>query len=87
MIDVTQVKDVKELVEMRNALNFFINKKIVAEIYAEEGNEKIDLEIDRRMARKLLENVTARLRQLNPQALKRDSKTHRQVPSIGLVAS
>jgi len=65
MIDVFQIQDVEQLVEMKNDLNFFINKKIVAEIYIEQGKEKIELEIDRQMARELLENVLKRLKQFN----------------------
>lgn len=81
MIDVSQIHDLNELKEMKDALNFFINKKIVADIYREEGKEKIELDVDRGMARELLEQVSAQMRRLNPQASKRDSKPPRRVPS------
>jgi hypothetical protein len=58
---------------MRNELNFFINKKIVADIYREDGKEDIDLDIDRDLARTLLEHVKTRIDMLNRPASRRGS--------------
>lgn len=65
MIDVSQIKNVKELQEIKDALNFFINKKIVASLYEEDGKTKEDLAEDRRLAREVFEKVIARLAQLD----------------------
>ena len=74
MIDVSQIKDLKELTEMREALNFFINKKIIADIYVEDGKEDIELEVDRKLARELLGKVLNRMSQLSQPTARRDSK-------------
>ena len=64
MINVEIIADPKVLLEMKDELNFFINKKIVAELYAEWGHEPIELYTDRELARKLLEKVMRRLREV-----------------------
>lgn len=64
MIDVSQIKDLPQLQEMKDDLNFFINKKIVADIYTEQGKEKIELILDRELARELLAKVLKRINQL-----------------------
>ena len=71
MIEVSEIKDVKELLEMKDDLNFFINKKIVAEIYKEEGKEQIELNNDRQLARELLNKVIQRLKQFNNRPIKK----------------
>ena len=76
MIDVSTITDVKALLEMKNELNFFINKKIVAEIYEEQDKDKFELEVDRQAARELLTKVLNRIIRLNPPAKKRGSKHH-----------
>lgn len=87
MIDVTEIKDVKELLEMKDDLNFFINKKIIAELYAEDKKTPIELENDRKLARELLNMVMQRLRQLNPPARKKVVKSPPSVPTTSPVAT
>lgn len=60
MIDVTKIDDVKKLQEMKDDLNFFINKKIVADIYDQKKKSE-ELEEDRRLARELLDQILLRL--------------------------
>jgi hypothetical protein len=81
MIDVEDIKNLDELLEMRADLNFFINKKIVAEIYKENGQEAIELETDRTLARQLLVKVTRRIAELNRRAKKTGSVPRLPVPS------
>ena len=57
MIDVSAIKSLPELMDMKDSLNFFINKKIVADIYAEEDRDAIELETDRETAREILDQV------------------------------
>lgn len=73
MIDVSKITDLKELEEMKNDLNFFINKKIVAEIYRDEGKEDIELYVDRELARELLEQVKYRIARLSPPGYENES--------------
>jgi hypothetical protein len=86
MIDVTEIKNVNELLEMKDDLNFFINKKIIAEMYAEDKKTPIELENDRKLARELLNNVMQRLKQLNPPARKKVVKSPPPVPVTSSVA-
>ncbi len=74
MIDVSQITDEKELREMKDALNFFINKKVVADIYKDDGKEDIELFLDRQLARELLGKVLARMKRLSQSTRKWDSK-------------
>lgn len=78
MIDVSEIKDFKELTEMKDDLNFFLNKKIVAEIYKSQELDAEDLEEDRYMARELLENVQRRLTQLSQPVKRPGSRPHRR---------
>jgi len=78
MIDVSEIKDFKELTEIKDALNFFLNKKIVAEIYKLQELDAEDLEDDRYMARELLENVQRRLAQLSQPAKRPGSRPPRR---------
>jgi len=63
---------------MKDALNFFLNKKIVAEIYKLQELDVEDLEDDRDMARELLENVQRRLTQLSQPVRKQGSRPPRR---------
>lgn len=74
MIDVSQITDERELKEIKDALNFFINKKVVADIYKDDGKEDIELFVDRQLARELLVKVTARMKRLSQPSRKWDSK-------------
>lgn len=78
MVDVSEIKTVTELLEIRDDLNFFINEKVVAEIYKEQKMDADDLEGDRQMAQELLGNVLRRLTQLSQGVKKPDSSRHRR---------
>ena len=65
MIDVSHIKNLNELEEMKTDLHFFINKKIIAEIYAEEGKDPIELKVERDQARELLKKVNNQIKNLN----------------------
>jgi hypothetical protein len=80
MTDVTTITELKELEEIKTDLNFFINKKIVAEMYAEDGKEPIQLDLDREAARKLLVEVVKQLSLINRLARKSDSPSRLQEP-------
>lgn len=73
MIDVNTIK-LAALLQIKDDLNFFINKKIVATLYAEEGKDKYELEADRKLARELLSQVVQRINNLNQPIKKRGSK-------------
>lgn len=74
MIDVSQITDERELKEIKDALNFFINKKVVADIYKDDGKEDIELFVDRQLARELLVKVIARMKRLSQPSRKWGSK-------------
>lgn len=81
MIDTSKIENIEELREMKNDLNFFINKKIIAEIYKEQGKTTYELEADRELARELLIHVIKRLTELetksdkiNPSAVKKGKR-------------
>ena len=68
MIDVSTIENVAELEQMKKDLNFFINKKIIADIYKENGEDPIALLLDRDLARTLLSHVIARIQLLTTRA-------------------
>lgn len=61
MIDPFEIDDVDELQSIKNDLNFFINKNIVAVLYKEQGQTPLDLKCDRNAARELLQKVIERI--------------------------
>ena len=76
MINVEIINDPKVLLEMKDNLNFFINKKIVAELYAEWGHNPIELYTDRELARELLEKVLRRLREIGANVPTKKTQTN-----------
>ena len=73
MIDVSRIRDLNKLKEMKDNLNFFINKKVISEIYDERGITD-ELEYDRGLARVLLGHVCNRIITLSQLTMKEDSK-------------
>ena len=69
MINISRIKNLNKLEEMKNDLNFFLNKKIVAEIYEEEGKDPIELTIERDQAREILVKVIIQIEKLSKQKL------------------
>ena len=69
MINISRIKNLNKLEEMKNDLNFFLNKKIIAEIYAEEGKDPIELTIERDQAREILVKVIIQIEKLSKQKL------------------
>lgn len=61
MIDVSRIYDLAELEDIKNSLNFFINKKIVVEVYEDDGKTRDELDADRELARELLGKVLAQI--------------------------
>lgn len=78
MIDVSRIRSIKRLREMKGDLNYFINKKIIADIYEERGIEPLVLEDERRKARELLTLIVERMEELNRQEEKPDSEPQEQ---------
>ena len=78
MINVEIINDPKVLLQMKDDLNFFINKKIVAELYAEWGQDPIELYSDRELARELLEKVLRRLREIGANAPIKKKESNRR---------
>ena len=76
MINVEIINDPKVLLEMKDNLNFFINKKIVAELYNEWGHNPIELYTDRELARELLEKVLRRLREIGANVPTKKTQTN-----------
>ena len=64
MINFSRIRSLDKLKEMKDDLNFFINKKIIAEIYRERGIED-ELEYDRELSRKALSLVQNRIDELS----------------------
>ena len=69
MINISRIKNLNKLEGMKNDLNFFLNKKIIAEIYAEEGKDPIELTIERDQAREILVKVIIQIEKLSKQKL------------------
>jgi tRNA(Ile)-lysidine synthase TilS/MesJ len=69
MIDFSRIRSLDKLEEMKEALNFFINKKIIADIYKERGIED-ELNYDRTLAREALAKVLNQIDKLNRPARK-----------------
>jgi hypothetical protein len=69
MININKLKSLKKLNDMKNDLNFFINKKIIADLYNEEGCHPFDLKNDRKLARKALKMTNERIKTLENQEL------------------
>lgn len=80
MIDFSRIRSLDKLEEMKEALNFFINKKIVADIYKERGIED-ELNYDRTLAREALAKVLNQIDKLNRPARKRHSNPPLPGPS------
>lgn len=72
MIDVSKIRSLKRLQEMKDDLNFFINKKIIADIYKERGVEDLVLEDERNKSRDILRLVVERIEELNQLEEKQD---------------
>jgi hypothetical protein len=81
MIDISEIKDVAELTEMKDTLNFFVNKKEILDVYLEDGKEEWELDLDREQARELLKNVVRQLDRINRPITRLGSKPRQRVPS------
>lgn len=86
MIDVSRIRSLDKLKEMKDDLNFFINKKIIADIYKEQDIED-ELEYDRDMARNVLAEVLKQIDRLNRSIKKRDLVPRSSETSTGSLAS
>ena len=73
MIDFSRIRSIEKLEEMKKDLNFFINKKVIADVYEERGIGD-ELEYDRGLARDALDKVLKQIEKLNQPIAKRGSK-------------
>jgi len=64
MINISKIRSLEKLEEMRSDLNFFINKKIIADLYAEQGKDPYELKVEREEAREILMQVLNRIKEL-----------------------
>jgi len=86
MIDVSRIRSLDKLKEMKDDLNFFINKKIIADIYKEQDIED-ELEYDRDMARNVLAEVLKQIDRLNRSVKKKDLVPRPSETSTGSLAT
>ena len=66
MIDLTRIRSIKTLEDMKKDLEFFIREPIIAEIYLEDyGWDEEDLGADRDEAQYCIEKIDKRIASLN----------------------
>lgn len=79
MIDLTRIRSVKTLTNMKKDLEFFINEPIVLEIYKNEYNwDDVDYEADVESATLLSCNIDKRIASLNKMKKTETTKPEKQ---------